>query len=1084
MPHPFLPKRKSGTENRFSVPSSPGVWEDRPHSHLGELAEAIEIPPTQSRIYSVPDPWARAVLFDRALFDEAHPLHETTKGEWRGLLALIGMKVRRNLEGMTVTKVDLRHAGQVQGSFTSVLARLMPQDNDRLAADSDWQQFYLMRWKLYEHSRPRAFGITSPLTLVCAAADYADVLPREISWYDGRVLCDPKDHLSKRERIALAEWLRVLVQKMPTGTRSQRRGWVIDHLKDFYTSLADEKEPTAADVLSDRRLGFNHGIYKELLDLPRKGETGTVSDVEIITSADGAPRYLLIDPSLEHQFNEPAREIVVYGDNTLATSSVYTRTGKTSDLITAGIHWCTPDFFFSDTLVYEANGTNAFPGCMPVKFNGDPRKRSIALPLSSDVLSLFKPQTLAENFAIDWQSDGSAICRLKLRLRTSQGERNCVIQKTYNDDSMLRIQHLPMICIWPNFRLAVGWKIYFTFQNWYGTEQDELSVEPWSSSEPQPTAHRRLELDNRRFQIYRTGGYPEALICKTSYYNKVKQREWEAKALLLLELPLVLVPAGQSQVMLGIDFGSTGTNVYHCSPGQTPQPVLFANRIRQITDFDPNQFNAFNRDLFVPAKEWAAKNILSVFHDFGDPRGGENDRLVLRDGHILYLDDPGEFQPAERNRVKSNLKWGGERERLVAHDFLKQLCLQAAAEMGVLGVTSVDLRFSYPTAFSVTDIAKFGVSWKGISPTMKEFTGLSFTVNSGGINNCEAVAATRFFSDHTGNADITGAAITIDIGGGTTDLAVWSDLKLHSHSSILFAGRDIFLMPLRKRPEVLSDIEPRVLLDRLQKSQRDAAFNAHLDAIVARWGDKLIEVLHIKEARPSVRGFLRLLRIGLCGIGFFAGLMIRRLVEKQSIDKTTIGSISIFAGGNGSKMFRWCALGEFSEQTEIFEQFSKSFRAGADWKTVRVHVQLSKEPKAEVAYGLVSTPLTLPVVENCSSSLAGEEFKVGKDAAGKRNWTDAPTWPDIQALSVAVDRTMPIFQQFLASLELTLEPGLLDKIGGSIDLRYRQQASEIEAAITKDKNLKGQDQLRNEPIFIMALKKLLDMETEEWTSRV
>src|SRR5579871_1904402 len=96
MPHPFLPKRKSGTENRFAIPTSPGIWEERPHTHLEQLAEAIEIPPTKEKIYSVPDPWARAILFDRALFDESHPLHQVTLGEWRGLLALIAMKERRN----------------------------------------------------------------------------------------------------------------------------------------------------------------------------------------------------------------------------------------------------------------------------------------------------------------------------------------------------------------------------------------------------------------------------------------------------------------------------------------------------------------------------------------------------------------------------------------------------------------------------------------------------------------------------------------------------------------------------------------------------------------------------------------------------------------------------------------------------------------------------------------------------------------------------------------------------------------------------------------------------------------------------
>ena len=173
---------------------------------------------------------------------------------------------------------------------------------------------------------------------------------------------------------------------------------------------------------------------------------------------------------------------------------------------------------------------------------------------------------------------------------------------------------------------------------------------------------------------------------------------------------------------------------------------------------------------------------------------------------------------------------------------------------------------------------------------------------------------------------------------------MWNDFKLHSHSSILFAGRDIFLAPLRKRPEVLSEIEPRVLMDQLQKSQRDAAFNAHLDATVARWGDKLIDVLHIKEARPSVRGFLRLLQIGLCGIGFYAGSMIRRLIAKKSIDKSAIGTISIFAGGNGCKMFRWRALGA-SRRDADSRAVQEVFPGRSGLARCQIHIQLSVDPR-------------------------------------------------------------------------------------------------------------------------------------------
>ena len=67
MPHPYLPKMKPGPAGTFPTPSTERVWDERPNMHLSMLAGSIEIPPAEHRIHSIPDPWARAILFDRAL---------------------------------------------------------------------------------------------------------------------------------------------------------------------------------------------------------------------------------------------------------------------------------------------------------------------------------------------------------------------------------------------------------------------------------------------------------------------------------------------------------------------------------------------------------------------------------------------------------------------------------------------------------------------------------------------------------------------------------------------------------------------------------------------------------------------------------------------------------------------------------------------------------------------------------------------------------------------------------------------------------------------------------------------------------
>ena len=122
MPHAFLPRLKTGTGNAFLAPQAPGVWEDR-ETQLIHLAEGIEIPSDPPRIYSIPDPWARPLLFDRALYDPKHKLHEVVLGEWRGLLAMIGLRERRVFDSLTVRPVML--TANRPNSFASVLTELL-----------------------------------------------------------------------------------------------------------------------------------------------------------------------------------------------------------------------------------------------------------------------------------------------------------------------------------------------------------------------------------------------------------------------------------------------------------------------------------------------------------------------------------------------------------------------------------------------------------------------------------------------------------------------------------------------------------------------------------------------------------------------------------------------------------------------------------------------------------------------------------------------------------------------------------------------------------------------------------------------
>jgi hypothetical protein len=195
--------------------------------------------------------------------------------------------------------------------------------------------------------------------------------------------------------------------------------------------------------------------------------------------------------------------------------------------------------------------------------------------------------------------------------------------------------------------------------------------------------------------------------------------------------------------------------------------------------------------------------------------------------------------------------------------------------------------------------------------------------------------------------------------------------------------------------------------------------------------------------------------------------------------------VAIFAGGNGSKIFRWCALGKLSERSEIHTRFAKAFLTAADLKNTKIEIRLSEKPKSEVAYGLVCQDLPLRVKEDFATPLAGEAFQIlGGENPVDKGWDSSPTSEEIRKRNVVVDRKFPFFRQFLEALDETPDENLLDRLGGQVDLRLTMLAGEVATVQQKDKKKKKDDNLlRNEPIFIIALKAYLAMRIEGWARR-
>ncbi|WP_263384338.1 hypothetical protein [Granulicella arctica] len=1120
----YLPKLKSGNDNTVSLPSEPGVWDEKQgYNRMGALAKAIDVPPGGSAVHSVPDPWARVLLFARALYSKDHTLHPQVLGEWRGLLGLLGLRERMGMEGLTAYEVDLT-SSERPDLFSSVLSRVLPDDGDELRKGDSWSQVYVLKYSISgAEGSGNAFAMTSPTTLVATGAYYSNAMTEaEVPWFlmepsSGRkMLTDPTYVLSTEERRALAEWV-LLVRAAIGDTETPSCGKVLTALKEFADDLdAGARLVDEDKALSQRRLGLNSGIAN-VLERPMKPAETHLSHLVIETAAvTNGIRYVLIEPDIAKSFRKDPKEVVVHRGITLATQKSRIPEAQTGvkGALEPNVLWLTPEFFFQKFLIYDDPGrpsssatsssvSNPFPGCRKVVPVGPADPRRILLPLNEEITDLFTADYLAANFSVEWKNNKETVCRLRLKLKSvslpdekgnarEEETREFEISKTYTGLQLIKLTTLPAVGVWPNVRslpavAAKGspWLRYYLFESWRGTTKiDDFVVRPLRSAGAEL---RKNESGADIFQVHALKAYPDFLTCEMGPRD-VDGYEVRPKALMILNEPDVKMPQGNRRAALGIDFGTTGTSIYWAwaESSSVPQQMEFKDRMLRVTEYDSSQFANLTRELMLPAQDWSTGKILSVYQVFSNPAPVE-----VLDGHVLFANDasPGTFITGNQNGVRSDLKWGDARQSEAADGFLTQLCFESLLELVLEGAESVDIRYSYPTAFSVEDKARFIGIWSRVIARVRKAVGIHLSNNQEEKENREAVAATRFFTQSKLELSFSRGALTMDIGGGTTDVALWSNDKennasLMAHLSVKFAGRDIFLEAVRNKPEVLKILDPTLSINLPDRVKNLDAYNAQLDALISSRGDKMLDGLPGNEEDPVVKELLSIMTAGLCGIGFYTGLLTGRLAQVGVYVPQE--RLPLFVGGNGSRLLEWCAIKYFKPEMTFYKKLAASVlagcRVGAPEVTAKVEITLSPKPKEEVAYGLVAyghgSENELQISEDYTNPMAGESFEIRGAPNGL--WSETPTAASVRAKAVKVDPTMPTFRLFLTSAGIRVSNRTLTRVADRINDQLATMGTEAAKLQGADADQHALDPLRKEPIFIMAVKALLHLPIGEW----
>jgi hypothetical protein len=704
--------------------SDVGTWASSTRQVLEDIYKGLHVDKVESEINSIPDMWARPILFEMALFDRDHVLHDRILGEWRGLLAMIALKEVANLNRLTVAQIKIPELpplieGELethtqQRDFIRTLTKLIPKST--LAADTTWRNLYVFLFG------GQPVGITSPTTLVATAADYLNrISNQEVAWYNGTHLKDPVEYLPRRHRQALSGWLEQLIENLDGQANKDQDQWdpVRGLLSEFQTRLGPGVRGFGLSSLGIQ--GSQAGIFT-YLDKSADGDIQEASHVRLIPSEGRSPDrpLIVLDRSIAEQWNLKPQEVTVDGPHTLASTTIEV---KNADV------W-KPATFFTEILfvVFQQDAFlgAASTGSESLTLPGGASTITPILPLNWKLLDHLTATDLAKRVRWSQVPEGLKIELFlnltgpdaKLSDTNLEGKPGRLIRlsKIYSSKEIQTLDNIPILEIWPDF-YADQWKAYFTC---YSADDitSTFTVRPFAvgtsvMSDMGLTGHRQ-----RRY--WKTETHPEAMICTGTIPNERNNlMETKDAGLLLLKEPGYKANKGL-RFLVGIDFGASSTTVC-ATDSQSPFTVDFADRKTQITaSGDLAQARLF--DFFLPRKQ-SEMPVLSFFQDFKNNLDAADLRPFL-DGHA-YLLETAEFFDPETEGLAFDLKWSREREdRRRARAFLSQICLQTAAELVDKGAATADWAFSYPTAFSGAQIHGFPNLWSQVTEECATQSGL------------------------------------------------------------------------------------------------------------------------------------------------------------------------------------------------------------------------------------------------------------------------------------------------------------------------------------------------------------------------
>lgn len=888
---------------------------------------------------SVPTPWARLLLFEAALYDPDHPSHQDVVDQWRGMLGVIALYDILRLRFGAPRRIDLRQfpaSSQVRDAFIELRPSHFVDGQD--VESGKWHNFSLISVDGV------VIGATSPRTLIFTGI--AHTCPESIPFsYEGGRLGDPLKYYEKfgDETFLelLAYWLDALINQAQNnqalrtllGTVPAAYGQPVDRFNQLIQALrkwrAQLPSPSfdSWPIHADSPFAGPHSILRPLQLIPNS-ELLNKSDLflrehnDVLVCFRKGQRSSLVNRN-GMEINDD--KIRIYDGHWMEASQTLPK--RLNFLPSLKLIENPSDFFESALIQAPLHPDTSYS----LEFEG----KHYLLPYQKEVLEYFTAGELVQFTAIQRTQPNQLQVNLNIPLVNNRVVR---VSKNYReDDQVVTLGDVPVanLAYWPNFVSVDAdgnnhWARYFYYKYDQGVSQ--LNFKPLET-----TVTERV-LPNRTWY--------EAESPLTGFVGSVDGRQ----GLLLIKYHPINAPSKDWKV--AIDLGSTHTRAFYLEVERQNErwlgnggvkTIRIASQVKELTDCEPRDLL---ENFFVLNGSGGSAGTEEFMSQLVMPQPNNEDYpdWLPREGLIYQRSLLGGF-PA--NAIKYNFKWNSATTDYALRAYLRCLLLLVQAEALREGARVVSISHAYPSVFTQGLALKHNNEWIGLGT----YSGLQI---DDPLMESEAVG--RFLQVEQGAA-VAANTIALDVGGSTTDIAIWTSNRLSRQESVKMAagvvGRYVQTEPGNFKQEIVRTLagEPfKLSLNLDNYKDKDSGFGLMFNAVlngVANAG-RLEQLINGIKTSPEGKKLIAHIMFVFGALLYYAGMLGRKVqMPAQSQSR-----LYVYFCGKGGQLITW---------VNNYEQFVKEmFSAGllgtlpTPSTLVDVKAILSLMPKQEVGRGLLA----------------------------------------------------------------------------------------------------------------------------------